>query len=137
MAEGWPLDTPEFNEEGMLNPGWFPGDVDIPVHSGEEDSYVPRLLKALKGLAANGLPDLVLVVGGVDPYEKDELASTAPIGMTKEQMLERDSSIYDFFDSRRVAQAWVAAGGYGRSSWEIHTQFLQQTLLKRLGCSPE
>ena len=132
MAEGWPLDTPEFNEEGIRNPGWFPGDVDIPVSPGEEDSYVPRLIGALKDLAEKGLPDLVFVVGGVDPYEKDELASSAPIRMTKAQMLERDSALYDFFDSRKVPQAWVAAGGYGAFSWEIHTQFLQQTLLKRL-----
>jgi acetoin utilization deacetylase AcuC-like enzyme len=44
MARGWPLDSPEFKEDGSLNPSWFPGDVDIPIESGEEGEYTHRLM---------------------------------------------------------------------------------------------
>ena len=132
MAEGWPLDSPEVLPDGRVNPSWFPGDVDIPVAAGEETSYTPRLMEALSRLEEKGLPDLAFVVGGVDPYEKDELASTALLKLTKEQMLERDQSIYNFLEQRQIPQAWVSAGGYGESSWEIHSRFLQWVLVERL-----
>ncbi|OQY34013.1 MAG: hypothetical protein B6241_05900 [Spirochaetaceae bacterium 4572_59] len=131
MAEGWPLDSPEILPDGRKNPSWFPGDVDIPIKSGEEKQYIPRLMAAMEELEKDGKPDLVFVVGGVDPYERDELASTSTLSLTKEQMLERDQSLYRFLDSRSISQAWVAAGGYGSSSWEIHTAFLNWALFER------
>jgi acetoin utilization deacetylase AcuC-like enzyme len=132
MAKGWPLDSPKMMEDGSLNPSWFPGDVDIPIEAGEEGEYIPRLMKALDELEHKGRPDFVLVVGGVDPYEKDELPSTNLISMTKEQMLERDQTLYHYLEDRQIPSAWVAAGGYGASSWEIHTQFLKWVLRRRL-----
>ena len=132
MASGWPLDSPAILPDGSSNPSWFPGDVDIPIESGEEEFYIPRLMDALKGLEGAGLPDLAFVVGGVDPYEKDELASTALLQLTKEQMLERDQSVYNFLAGRKIPQVWVSAGGYGESSWEIHSRFLQWVLEERL-----
>ncbi len=135
MASGWPLDSPEYREDGSLNPSWFPGDVDIPVASGEEGEYTPRLMAAMAELEKTGHPDLVFVVAGVDPYEKDELPSTAVLNLTKEQMLERDQAVYTFLEERGLPSAWVAAGGYGASSWEIHAQFLNWVLKRRLGIS--
>ncbi len=132
MASGWPLDGPQFTE-GVMNPGWFPGDVDIPVASGEEALYTIKLLDALEELSCEGLPDLAFVVAGVDPFEKDELPSSDPLNLTKEQMLERDQKVYRFLEGRNIPSAWVAAGGYGRASWEIHTQFLLWVLKHRLG----
>ncbi len=133
MASGWPLDSPEYRKDGSLNPSWFPGDVDIPMEKGEESEYTPRLISAMEELEKKGLPDLVFVVAGVDPYEKDELASSADLKLTKEQMLERDQAVYNFLESRKLPSAWVAAGGYGASSWEIHVQFLNWVLKRRLG----
>jgi len=132
MAKGWPLDSPEYQEDGTLNPSWIPGDVDIPIESGEEGLYTKKLISALDTLEQKGRPDLIFVVAGVDPYEKDELPSSSPIKMTKEQMLERDQSVYDWITERDIPSAWVAAGGYGASSWEIHTQFLKWVIKKRL-----
>jgi acetoin utilization deacetylase AcuC-like enzyme len=132
MASGWPLDSPQVREDGSLNPAWFPGDVDIPVEAGEENEYIPRLMKALENLEAEkGLPDLFFVVGGVDPYEKDELPSTDPINLTRDQMLKRDQSLYQYFQKKGRPSAWVAAGGYGRYSWEIHADFLSWVLKER------
>lgn len=131
MAEGWPLDSPAVLPDGRKNPSWFPGDVDIAIKSGEEEHYIPRLMAAMEELEKEGTPDLVFVVGGVDPYEKDELASTSVLKLTKDQMLLRDQSLYRFLDSRKIPQAWVAAGGYGHSSWEIHTAFLEWALSER------
>jgi acetoin utilization deacetylase AcuC-like enzyme len=126
MAKGWPLDAAQYNEEGRLNPGWFPGDVDIPIAPGEENDYTPRLMKALAKMEEElGLPDLFFVVAGVDPFEGDELPSTDPINLTREQMLDRDQSLYNYFHEKNRPSAWVAAGGYGRYSWEIHFQFLE------------
>jgi len=132
MAKGWPLDSPEYRADGTMNPSWIPGDVDIPVESGEEALYTRKLLSALDKLEQKGRPDLIFVVAGVDPYEKDELPSTSLLNLTKEQMLERDQSLYRWISERDIPSAWVAAGGYGASSWEIHTQFLKWVLRKRL-----
>ncbi|MBF9015896.1 MULTISPECIES: histone deacetylase [unclassified Oceanispirochaeta] len=132
MAAGWPLDSPEYREDGSLNPSWFPGDVDIPIVSGEEAEYTDRLLDEMCKMEEKGRPDFVFVVAGVDPYEKDELPSTSTLQMTKEQMLDRDQRLYCFLEERSIPSAWLSAGGYGASSWEIHTQFLKWVLKKRL-----
>jgi len=135
MARGWPLDGPEVFSDGRANPAWFPGDVDIPVGPGEEDSYLPRLGAALDELDRKGRPDLVFVVGGVDPWVKDELPSSAPLQLTTEQMTERDRFLYSYFAERDIPSAWVSAGGYGRYSWEIHAAFLEWVLQHRAGQS--
>ncbi len=132
MASGWPLDEPEYRSDGTMNPSWIPGDIDIGIPSGEEKFYIPRMMEALEWMAGKGKPDLAFVVGGVDPYEKDELPSSEPIKLTKQQMFERDTKVYEFLKERNIPQAWVAAGGYGESSWEIHTQFLEWALMKEL-----
>lgn len=132
MAHGWPLDGPEYTG-GVRNPGWFPGDVDIPMEQGEEELYLPRLMEALHSSLFDETPDLALVLGGADPYEKDELPSTESMKLTKEQLFQRDSTVYRFLEERKIPQVWLAAGGYGESSWEIHSQFLQWVLVERHG----
>lgn len=133
MAKGWPLEGESHLPDGRLNPAWYPGDIDIPVQSGEEEEYLPRLMRGLEELARDGAPDLAFVVAGVDPYEKDELPSSALLELTREQMLSRDQGVYNFLAERNIPSAWVAAGGYGSSSWEIHAAFLEWVLLERLG----
>ncbi|MDC7220294.1 MAG: histone deacetylase [Spirochaetales bacterium] len=134
MAKGWPLDKPQKQADGSLNPGWFPGDVDLGIESGEEADYTPRLMEALNDLEAKqGLPDLFFIVAGVDPFEGDELASTDPINLSRDQMFERDRRLYQFCQEKNRPSAWVAAGGYGQYSWEIHARFLEWVLQERLG----
>lgn len=132
MAHGWPLDGPEYTD-GVRNPGWYPGDVDIPLAAGDEGQYLPRLMDALKGTLFDDLPDLALVLGGADPYKKDELPSTKFMKLSKAQLLERDISVYHFLEDKNIPQVWLAAGGYGRYSWEIHSQFLEWVLVRRYG----
>jgi len=133
MAHGWPLDVPRYRKDGSLDPVWIPGDRDIGIDPGEEALYLPRLMDALDSLEEErGLPDLFFVVGGVDPFEGDELPSTDPINLTREQMFDRDRTLYEYFQKKGRPSAWVAAGGYGRLSWEIHARFLEWVLLERL-----
>lgn len=137
MARGWPLDEPEFDETGRRNPSFTPSDVDIPIDSGQEEEYVPRLRRGLHQLAEMSSPDLALVVSGADPYEHDELPSTGLLRMSKEQMMERDTLIYSFLKSRGIPAAYLMSGGYGEKIWEVYYQFVEWALLDRLAGSGE
>jgi acetoin utilization deacetylase AcuC-like enzyme len=136
MARGWPLD-----EESLAKavPGHAPlveSDIDIPIESGEENDYVPRLERALKKLeelsgerkSEPKLPDLALVIAGADVYEKDGLASTSPIALSLEQIVERDKLIFSFLRERGIPSGWVMAGGYGSAAWEPTAAFLNAVL---------
>jgi acetoin utilization deacetylase AcuC-like enzyme len=131
MARGWPLDEPESDERGRLNPSFIPSDVDLPVEPGEEDRYVSLLAEGLERLAGLSVPDLAVVVDGADPYEHDELPSTSLLRLSLAQLLERDLLVYDFLQRRRVPSAWLMSGGYGERSWEVYAQFLEEVLLRR------
>lgn len=121
MKEGWPLDS------GSVRDPWFiPCNVDVGVDVGEESSYLEKLKSALFEMEEKyPRPDVVIVVNGADPYEFDELQSTEKIKLTKEQLLERDKMVFNFFRERKIPQSYVMAGGYGKRSWEIYTQFLK------------
>lgn len=91
-----------------------------------------------KGLALEKygrLPDLVLVVDGADPYEKDELPSTSTMRLTLAQMLERDLMVDGFLTKEKIPAAWVNAGGYGDHVWEVYAQFLERVLPEKLATS--
>jgi acetoin utilization deacetylase AcuC-like enzyme len=135
MARGWPLDEEEFDSQGRRNPSFIPSDVDIPIASGQEDLYVPRLQQGLNTLAEMSSPDLALVVNGADPYEHDELPSTRLLRLSKRQMMERDILIYSFLKSRGIPAAYLMSGGYGEKIWEVYYQFVEWALLDRLGSS--
>ncbi len=135
MARGWPLDEAEFDSQGRRNPSFIPSDVDIPIDSGQEDLYVPRLQQGLLTLAGMSSPDLALVVSGADPYEHDELPSTRLLRLSKRQMMERDILIYSFLKSRGIPAAYLMSGGYGEKIWEVYYQFVEWALLDRLGYS--
>jgi acetoin utilization deacetylase AcuC-like enzyme len=125
MARGWPLDQPERDADGRPNPSFVPSTIDIPIEAGEEPLYNQRLEAGLERLADIGPPDLALVIDGADPYELDELPSTAGLRLSLGQLLQRDQLVYSFLKNRGVPGAWVMAGGYGRNSWRVYTQFLE------------
>jgi acetoin utilization deacetylase AcuC-like enzyme len=133
MAAGWPLDQPERDADGRPNPSFIPSTVDIAIAPGAEPVYNQRLKEGLERLAATGRPDLALVVCGADPYELDELPSAAGLRLSLGQLLERDRMVYSFLKARGIPGAWVMAGGYGRNSWRVYTQFLEWALLDRIG----
>ena len=132
MAQGWPLDGAPRDADGQPNPSFIPSDIDIPVAAGEEPTYNQRLREGLERLAGLSQPDLAIVVSGVDPYEGDVLPSTQLLRLSKEQLLQRDQTIYRFLKSRRIPQASLMAGGYGPQVWEIYANFLLWVLHDRL-----
>jgi acetoin utilization deacetylase AcuC-like enzyme len=121
MKEGWPLNS------GSLRDPWFiPSTIDVGIENGEDDQYLARLEAGLLDLEErHPNPDIVIVVNGADPYEHDELPSAAFLNLSKEQLLDRDKFLYQFFKSRNIPQSYVMAGGYGQKSWEIYLQFLK------------
>jgi len=142
MERGWPLDAPEYDPKTVydpsistnFNPSYTPSDIDIGIPEGGDADYNPRLAEGLSRLEKLlPKPDIALVVGGVDPYEKDELLSTKPLQLTKEALLERDMLVYNFLQERHIPTAWITAGGYGAYSWEIYANFLEKVMPLRVG----
>jgi acetoin utilization deacetylase AcuC-like enzyme len=133
MAHGWPLDLPEFREDGSRHPSYTPSDIDIPIDKSEGREYNPRLLDGLAKLEAFPRPDLALVQLGADPYEKDGLPSTDLLNLTLEQMNERNLIIYDFLKKRSIPGIYLMSGGYGEYSWEPYPDFLIHALRDHLG----
>ncbi|MDR2419245.1 MAG: histone deacetylase [Treponema sp.] len=127
MAHGWPLDEVSL---AKAIPGHAPlveSDIDIPIESGEEVLYLPRLAEGLARMeqrTAGRIPDLALVVDGVDPYRKDGLASSAPLALSLAQCVARDRFIYTFLQKRCIPSSWVMAGGYGEHAWKPTAHFL-------------
>lgn len=132
MASGWPLDGPRILSDGSANPAYTPSDIDIPIESGEEASYLEKLEKGLNQLDAWGPADLAIVVTGADPYEKDELPSTSKLNLSLEQLLSRDLMVYKFLKDRRIPGAYLMAGGYGDEVWKVFSQFLTSVLPKHV-----
>lgn len=123
MRDGWPLD--QGNPD--TDPWFIPSNVEIGIGTEENRTYLTKLKAGLEEMESRfPRPDLVLVVNGADPYEHDGLPSSGLLKLTKEEMLERDLLIYNFFSSRKIPQSYVMSGGYGDKSWEIYSQFLKQ-----------
>ena len=80
-------------------------------------------------------PDLAVVVYGADPYEKDELPSTADLKLSLEQLKKRDLLVYNFLKGRNIPRAYLMAGGYGEDCWKVYAQFLEWALLDELKLS--
>jgi acetoin utilization deacetylase AcuC-like enzyme len=128
MARGWPLNTPPLLDDGSPNPSFVPSDIDIPVEEGDDARYNERLAAGLERLDSFPRPDLCVVVSGADPYEKDELPSTASLRLSMAQMEERDALVWDFLAERGIPRAYLMAGGYGKDSWEVYARFLRKRL---------
>jgi acetoin utilization deacetylase AcuC-like enzyme len=144
MERGWPLNEPDYDPNAIydpsvstdFNPSFTPSDIDIGIPEGRDADYVLRLAEGLSRLEKLlNKPDIALVVGGVDPYEKDELASTKLLHLTKETLFERDMLVYNFLQERHIPTAWTTAGGYGAYSWEIHVNFLEHIMSQRIAAN--
>jgi acetoin utilization deacetylase AcuC-like enzyme len=128
MARGWPLDEESLAQAEKGRAPLVPSDIDIGIDRGEEARYLPRLTEGiaeLEAISGNEKPDLVLVVDGADPYEHDELPSSAPLKLSLEQCLERDHFVYRYVIDRNIPSAWIQAGGYGERAWEPCAHFLR------------
>jgi acetoin utilization deacetylase AcuC-like enzyme len=129
MGQSWPLDGDMYDAAGNLNPSFIDSDIDIPMAGGEDHLYVSRLQEGLNKLNNHPIPDLAVVVSGVDPFEKDELPSTSDLKLSFEQLMERDQLVYRFLKERGIPAAFLMAGGYGANSWQVYAQFLEWALL--------
>jgi acetoin utilization deacetylase AcuC-like enzyme len=132
MAHGWPLDRTERMPDGSIHPSYISSDIDVPIDSGEEPTYVSALEASLDKLATYPQPDIAVVLLGADPYEHDALPSTAPLQLSLEQLSARDALIYEFLETTGVPQAYLMAGGYGERAWEPYPPFLESVILRRL-----
>ena len=132
MANSWPLDVAEFDSDGNFNPSFTPSDIDIPMSRGDDHLYISRLQEGLEQLDRFSKPDLAVVVSGADPYYKDELPSTGDLRLSLEQLKERDILTYKFLKDRNIPRAYLMAGGYGESCWEVYAQFLEWALVDNL-----
>jgi acetoin utilization deacetylase AcuC-like enzyme len=99
---------------------------------GEDHLYVSKLQEGLNKLDSFSRPDLTVVVSGADPFEEDELPSTGDLRLSLEQMMQRDLLVYNFLKDRSIPKAYLMAGGYGESSWQVYAQFLEWALLDNL-----
>lgn len=135
MKLGWPLN------QGVRTDPWFiKSDLDIEIDAGDENNYLEKLEQGLIFFEKKyPHPDLVIIVSGADAYSEDELPSANLLNLSKEQMLERDKLVYEFFSKRNIPLSYCMAGGYGKKSWEIYFQFLhfvRQNSSKRAEVSP-
>lgn len=128
MGDSWPLTEPRTLPDGRPNPSYVSSDIEIPVYDGENDVYVDKLARGLEQLDAFPRPDLVVSVYGADPYEHDELPSTATLRLTLDQMAERDELIRQFIRERELPVAYLHSGGYGHRAWEPTAAFLRRRI---------
>jgi acetoin utilization deacetylase AcuC-like enzyme len=128
MAHGWPLDDATLAKTDKDQAPHIPCDVEIPVEAGEEPLYNEKLrvgLARLLGLSKGRAADIAIVIDGADPYEADELESSALLKLSLEQMLERDRLIYNYLSALSIPSAWFLAGGYGDKAWKPAANFLK------------
>ncbi|MFH2115749.1 MAG: histone deacetylase [Spirochaetota bacterium] len=136
MANGWPLDAENLAATKAAGRGpdqapFVASDVELPIKSGDEASYVSRLaegLERLETLSGSMLPDLAIVVDGADPYEHDGLPSTTGLRLDLETCVQRDLTIFELLKKRGIPSAWLMAGGYGEQAWEPPAAFLEAVL---------
>ncbi len=124
MAHGWPLDDPARRHS------FVPSDIDLPIESGEEDSYLSSLEEGLNTLVGWGPADFAVVVAGSDPYVEDELESTQALRLSIDQMRERDRMVFRKLAEHHIPQLWLMAGGYGDAVWKVHASFLEWALIE-------
>lgn len=132
MAAGWPLDLPHTRADGSPQPAYTPSTIDIPIQDDESPHYLMRLEEGLAALARYPRPDLAYVVGGVDPYEHDELPSTEGLQLSLQQLVDRDRMVFDFLANLAIPQAWLMAGGYGERAWEPYVPFLEYAIKRNV-----
>ncbi len=89
-----------------------PSSLDLNMDDGAEDQeYLGALLPAVQRAFDSFQPDILLYVGGADPYCEDQLGG---LSLTKEGLKQRDRQVFEEARRRRVPVATTLAGGYAR-----------------------
>jgi acetoin utilization deacetylase AcuC-like enzyme len=130
MKKGWPLDG-SFSKK---HASFIPSDLDIEVCESEQRKYLTFLESGLDEFQKSySRPDLAIVMGGSDPYEKDELPGTSFLRLTLEEMRSRDEMVIEFLKKHSIPQSWLITGGYGVHSWEAHYEGAKYGLSRFIG----
>ena len=77
----------------------------------DDDEYLGALIPAVEQALDEFQPDILLYVGGADPYCEDQLGG---LSLTKEGLKQRDRRVFEEARSRKIPVATVLAGGYAR-----------------------
>ena len=104
-------------------------DLDIGLPDGcNDEMYLDALQNALDQLDDRFTADCVIYLAGADPHEGDRLGR---LGLSKEGMLKRDRTVFQYALDRKLPLAFSMAGGYGKdleSTVDIHFQTIQTAL---------
>jgi len=89
-----------------------PSSLDLNMDDGaEDDEYLGALIPAVQRAFDKFQPDILLYVGGADPYCEDQLGG---LSLTKEGLKQRDRQVFEEARRRRIPVATTLAGGYAR-----------------------
>jgi acetoin utilization deacetylase AcuC-like enzyme len=89
-----------------------PSNVDLHLADRvEDDEYLETLLPAVSKSLDEFKPDLVVYIGGADPFCEDQLGG---LMLTKKGLKERDKRVFAESRKRGVPIATTLAGGYAR-----------------------
>jgi acetoin utilization deacetylase AcuC-like enzyme len=89
-----------------------PSDVDIGLEDGTGDEeYLTALEKGFSHALEKMTPDLIVYVGGADPFREDQLGGLA---LTIEGLQKRDHLVFEHARRRGIPVASTLAGGYAR-----------------------
>jgi acetoin utilization deacetylase AcuC-like enzyme len=77
----------------------------------EDDEYLAALIPAVQRALDEFQPEILIYVGGADPYCEDQLGG---LSLTKEGLKRRDRSVFEEARRRNIPVATTLAGGYAR-----------------------
>src|SRR5258707_2564591 len=89
-----------------------PSSLDLPLDDGvEDDEYLSTLLPAVEKSLDEFRPNILIYVGGADPFCEDQLGG---LRLTKSGLKARDKGVFQLARSRDIPLATTLAGGYAR-----------------------
>ena len=71
---------------------------------------------------------MIFYIAGSDPYELDTLGD---MGISREFMLKRNIFVLAQAIDRNIPIVILPGGGYGKHSWQIYYDFIENAVLKR------
>ena len=94
-------------------------DLDVELEDGMEDSgYLEALGRHLEPVLDTARPDLVVYIGGADPYRGDQLGRLA---LTIDGLRERDRMVFAATVRRGLPVVMVLGGGYAKDLVDLVT----------------
>jgi histone deacetylase 11 len=115
-------------EEGIYPVPKEPEDFPLAVGPGLKGrDYIWMVEDALINALDTVQPDLVVYNAGSDPFIDDPLASYR---LTKGDLAERDLLVVSLVRERSIPVAMVLSGGYSSESWRVHTDAIEDILVR-------